>query len=101
MTASYEYKFAHVEWCDAWYGSALEAKTVLIRHSAGWLVHNNKKIVRIATTVDERGPGDIMNIPRSMVRKVQVLDAAILRAETEEDELEPPEADVLEAKRGY
>lgn len=101
MAASFDYKFAYVEWCDAWYGSSLEATTVMIRHSAGWLVHNNKKIVRIATTIDERGPSDIMNIPRPMVRKVTVLDGSLLRAEAASDEIEPPEADVLEAKKGY
>lgn len=101
MSASFSYKFAHVEWCDAWFSSSLEASTTMIRHTAGWLVHNNSRIVRIAATLDERGPADIMNIPRQLVRKVAVLDADLLRTEQPADEIEPPEADVLEAAKGY
>lgn len=101
MSASFAYKFALVEWCDAWFTSSLEASTTMIRHTSGWLVHCNKRVVRVAATVDERGPADIMNIPRSLVRKVTVLDAALLKAESASDEIEPPEADVCEALKGY
>ena len=101
MSASYAYKMAVVEWIDAWLSDTLQADQGCIRYTAGWLVHNNSKIVRIALTVDGRGPGDVMNIPRSLVRRVKIVGEDLLQAETPEDEIEPPEADVLAAKNGY
>lgn len=95
------YKFAVVEWQDAWLSSTLSADVNLIRTTAGWLVQNNKRVVRVALTVDERGPGDVMSIPRGMVRKVRVVDAKLLRDEAEGDEAEPTEAVLLDAKEGY
>lgn len=95
-------KLVTVEWCDAWLSDTLRKDVNLIRETAGWLVTNNKRVVRIALTVDERGPGDVMNIPRSMVRKIRVIDVSALRDEqTPNDDVEPSANDVLEAERGY
>lgn len=73
----------------------------MVRETAGWLVQNNKRVVRVALTVDERGPADLMTIPKSMIRKVRVIDVNALRDETVDDEVEPSESDKLEAERGY
>lgn len=95
------YKIAVVEWCDAWFSATLSADVNLIRTTSGWLVQNNKRVVRVALTLDDRGPGDIMNIPRAFVRKVRVLDTKQLRDEAPDDAVEPSEADVLNAQEGY
>lgn len=96
------YKVAQVTWIDAWFSDHLVADVNLLRETAGWLVTNNKRIVRVALTIDERGPADIINIPRAYVRKVRVLDVAALRDEQlPDDEIEPGEDDMLEAERGY
>lgn len=95
------YKVAVVEWCDAWFSDSLSSDVNLVRHTVGWLVQNNKRVIRLALTYDDRGPADLMNIPRAYVRKIRVLDTRGLRDETDEDLTEPSEKDMLEAAKGY
>jgi hypothetical protein len=100
MKREREYKFAIVDWVDAWLSDTLERDTTCLRHSAGWLVQNNSKVVRLALTVDGRGPGDVMNIPRSLVRSVEIL-LVETRPEGPEDVVEPSPEDLAEAEAGY
>lgn len=101
--SDHPYKLALVVWRDAWFSAQLSVDINLNRSTVGWLVHNNKRIVRIALTYDhERGPADIMNIPRAMVKQIKILDAKLLRDEVADlDEVEPLEDDKIEAKDQY
>lgn len=94
-------KIAVVTWIDAWYSDSLSADVNMLRETCGFLVANNKRIVRIALTIDERGPSDLMNIPKAYVRSVKILDAKHLRDEVESDAAEPSEDDMIQAQRGY
>jgi hypothetical protein len=102
VSAKYEYKLCVVEWLDAWFSTMLSQEVNLVRQTAGWLIQNNKRVVRIALTIDwERGPGDMMNIPRSLVRSIKILDSAALREEKTDgtDECEPSADAVAEAAK--
>ena len=92
-------KLAVVEWTDAWFSSSLVTDVNLLRTTAGWLIQNNKRIVRIALTLDERGPADILSIPRAMIRKIRIIETKQLRAESTDgsDEVEPSEQELNDA----
>jgi hypothetical protein len=95
------YKFAVVTWGDAWWSDSLHTDVIMVRQTAGWLVQANKRIVRVALTIDERGPADLMNVPRAYVRDIKILDGRSLRAIAEDEEVEPTEKDILEGKKAY
>jgi hypothetical protein len=91
-----------VEWLDAYFSDTLPKDVNMVRTTAGWLVQNNKRVVRVALTYDDRGAADMMTIPRGMVRSVRIVDAKTLRDEQiPADDVEPTEADHAEAARGY
>lgn len=94
-------KIAVVTWTDAYFSETLPREINMVRYTCGYLVQNNKRVVRLAMSLDERGPADIMSIPRGMVRDVKIIDAEALRAEAEADEIEPTVEELIDAQRGY
>lgn len=94
-------KIAIVTWLDAYFSDTLPKEVNLQRETAGFLIQNNKRVVRIALTLDERGPSDMMSIPRGMVRELKILELKGVRHELPEDEVEPSDSDVENAKDGY
>lgn len=84
-------KIAIVEWNDAWFSENLSADVNCVRHTVGWLVQNNKKVVRVALSRDADGTQDIMNIPRAYVRSLKLLDPKAFKDEEPDDLSEEPE----------
>jgi hypothetical protein len=82
------YKIAVVEWNDAWFSENLSSDVNCLRKTVGWLIQNNKRVVRIALTQDADGVQDIMNVPRAYVRSLRIIDPKQLRDETEADTVE-------------
>lgn len=95
-------KIALVTWTDAYFSDTLPKEINMLRTTCGFLIQNNSRVVRIAQTLDERGPGDILSVPRGMVRTVKLVDAKTLHDEQlPEDETEPSAEDERQAARGY
>lgn len=77
-------RIAVVYWLDAHYAEADDGLPGLEQISAGILLQNDRRAVKLAMAVDWHGDGDgprdVLTIPRGMVTRVEVLRTVTLPA---------------------
>lgn len=79
-------KVVLVTWADAYFSEDDDGKDHFKQPSVGWLITNNKKVVKLAQTYNEDGPKEVLTVPKAYVQSIEVLaDRRVKRVKKKDD----------------
>lgn len=83
-------KIAFVRWKDAFSSEELDDDPHCLQYSAGILLQNNRKCVKLALIWDETEARDILTIPRAYVETIEVVHVAKVGEKGSDQKKEKP-----------